>query len=288
MGRRGASLYLCAGLQSSGSTLISWCFLQRRDMDGILDADNDLLPQIDPAIGRPLVWYKTTLSCFRLSELVDYYRDEGWEVRPLLVIRDLRRVWASLLTKPYARNGLTAEDPPLRLRIRRFVEDWQTALRRGWATIRYESLVEEPQRTLENVCRHLELPWDDSMLRWPKRTEDIADAQWGNETFRSTCGQGLIETLARGRKRSQSPTIPPGDLDWLQREFRQFNIENGYPLVLRSAEMLATSIADSTPTFRATRRYDWETKRKPVRWLLSRLGVPYQKLIDRRTWKRAA
>ena len=69
MGRRGASLYLCAGLQSSGSTLISWCFLQRRDMDGMLDADNDLLPQIDPAIGRPLVWYKTTLSCFRLSEL---------------------------------------------------------------------------------------------------------------------------------------------------------------------------------------------------------------------------
>jgi hypothetical protein len=257
-------------------------------MDGVLDADNDLLPQIEPAIGRPLVWYKTTLSCFRLSELVDYYRDEGWNVRPLLVIRDLRRVWASLLTKPYARNGVTAEDPPLRLRIRRFVEDWQTALRRNWPTIRYESFIAAPQRTLEETCRQLELPWDDAMLRWPKTQADLADAQWGNETFRLTRGGGLLETLGEGRKRSQPPTIPPGDLSWLEREFRQFNIENGYPLVFRAAEMLASSLADSRPTFRASRRYDWETKRKPVRWLLSRLGLPYRKLIERRSWKRAA
>ena len=44
-------LYLCAGLQSSGSTLVSWAFLQRADMDGVVDARFDMLPQV-PANSR--------------------------------------------------------------------------------------------------------------------------------------------------------------------------------------------------------------------------------------------
>ncbi len=71
-------LYLCAGLQRSGSTLVSWCFLQRHDMDGVLDGEYDLLPRIELSLGKPLAWCKTTVSCFRLSELVRHYEDEGW------------------------------------------------------------------------------------------------------------------------------------------------------------------------------------------------------------------
>src|SRR3954453_17075932 len=121
------ALILCAGMQSSGTTLISYCFLQRADTNGVLDADNDLLPAIDERLARPFAWYKTTISCFRLSEIAQYYRDSGWDVRTLLVLRDLRTVWASLHKKSYGRNGITAEDPPLRLRIRRFIEDWRNA-----------------------------------------------------------------------------------------------------------------------------------------------------------------
>jgi len=33
------ALILCGGLQSSGTTLVSYCFLQRGDTDGVLDAD---------------------------------------------------------------------------------------------------------------------------------------------------------------------------------------------------------------------------------------------------------
>ena len=168
-------LYLCAGLQSSGSTLVSWCFLQRRDMNGVLDADNDLLPQIDPQIGCPGVWYKTTISCFRLSELVFHYHSQGWDVRPLLIVRDVRRVWDSLLKKPYASNGITAEDPPLRLRLYRFKQDWELFQRRGWPTLRYESLIVEPEKTLRAACGQLGLPWDATMLSWPKPQRDIAD-----------------------------------------------------------------------------------------------------------------
>src|SRR5258705_11790918 len=109
---QGKTLVVCAGLQSSGTTLISYCFLQRSDTDGVLDADNDLLPALDPRLARPLAWYKTTISCFRLSEIAQHYRDAGWDVRTLLVLRDLRGVWASLRKKSSGRNGITAEDQP--------------------------------------------------------------------------------------------------------------------------------------------------------------------------------
>ncbi len=165
------TLVLCGGLQSSGTTLISYCFLQRGDTDGVLDADNDLLPALDPGLARPFAWYKTTISCFRLSEIAQHYRDAGWEVRTLLVLRDLRAVWASLRKKPYGLNGITAEDPPLRLRVRRFVDEWRQAAHNGTALLRYEDFVTSPETVLRQVCNQLSLPWDSAMLSWPKALE---------------------------------------------------------------------------------------------------------------------
>ena len=52
--------------------------LQRPDMDGVLDGEYDLLPRIAPNLGKPLAWCKTTISSFRLSELMRHYEDEGW------------------------------------------------------------------------------------------------------------------------------------------------------------------------------------------------------------------
>ncbi len=106
MDRSSPRLFLCAGLQCSGSTLVSWCFLQRRDMDGVLDGEYDLLPRIAPDLGRPLAWCKTTISSFRLSELMSHYEDEGWTVSPLLIMRDVRDTWASLLSQALRRERI--------------------------------------------------------------------------------------------------------------------------------------------------------------------------------------
>jgi hypothetical protein len=281
------ALILCGGLQSSGTTLISYCFLQRGDTDGVLDADNDLLPALEPRLARPFAWYKTTISCFRLSEIAQHYRDAGWEVRTLLVLRDLRAVWASLRKKSYGRNGITAEDPPLRLRMRRFVEDWRNAATNGTVLLRYEDFVKSPECTLTQVCGQIGLPWDPAMLTWPKAPEQIADRKNGNGSFWNSRGTNLAESLAGYREKSE--VLPAADLQWLESEFREFNVTSGYPVHWKAIE---NSSSDAQlidlPSFEVTRRYKWETAQKPFRWLLTRLGRRNTTLIDRRSWKRVA
>jgi hypothetical protein len=257
----------------------------------VLDADNDLLPTIDERLARPFAWYKTTISCFRLSEIAQYYRDSGWEVRTLLVLRDLRSVWASLRTKSYGRNGITAEDPPLRLRVRRFVDDWRQLSAAGGAMVRYEDFVSTPTTTLQRTCANLGLCWDVSMLTWPKAPQRIADRRNGNGSFWMNRGADLASSLARFRQPRREPEIPIADLRWLESQFRDFNEANGYPLSLpptaTAGEILGGGFG-SAPSFEVTRRYKWETTQKPFRWLLAQLGRPNTTLIERRSWKRAA
>jgi len=285
------ALILCGGLQSSGTTLVSYCFLQRGDTNGVLDADNDLLPAIDDRLARPCAWYKTTISCFRLSEIAEHYRDAGWNVQTLLVLRDLRAVWASLRDKPYGRNGITAEDPPLRLRVRRFIDDWRTMRANGGAMLQYEDFVAEPTATLQHACASLDLPWDVSMLTWPKGPERIADRRNGNGSFWMSRGADLMSSIGRFREQRGQPQLPAGDLQWLETEFRDFNEANGYPISLPLTAK-ARDILDGgflgPPSFEVTRRYKWETAQKPFRWLLAQFGRRNTTLIERRSWKRAA
>jgi hypothetical protein len=287
----GKTLILCAGLQSSGTTLISYCFLQRSDTDGVLDAEYDLLPALDSRLARPYAWYKTTISCFRLSEIARHYRDAGWDVRPILVMRDLRAVWASLRKKAYGRNGITAEDPPLRMRVRRFIDDWRNVESSGGAKVRYEDFLTDPAITLKRACNHLGIPSDDAMLTWPKSALHVADQSGGNDSFWKTRGSNLVETIARYPKTASAPRLSEAELHWLETEFRDFNVTNGYPLQLNSVTQSPSTLDCAEidrPSFEVTRRYEWENKRKPLRWLLARLGHRNAKLIDQRSWKRAA
>ncbi len=273
MPERMPHLYLCAGLQSSGSTLISWCFCQRSDMDGAVDANNDILHEVDPTVGQPHVWVKTTIGPFRLTELAAHYRDLGWPVTPLLVIRDVRDVWASLIAKPYARHATTAEDPPLRLRLRRFLDDWQRFEAEGGAMIRFERFVAEPEAALRQACAAMGLAWDGAMLSWPKPPGQIADPRHGNATFHASLGGGLHDSLRRdAARRPDRPCILPGDLAWLESTFAAFNEANGYPAHRELALPADDPDAVALPSYEHSRRLKWERARKPMHYLLYKLG----------------
>jgi hypothetical protein len=254
-------LYLCAGTQSSGSTLVSWCFLQRQDMDGILDQRGDILPAIDPALARPFAWCKFTVNCFRLGEATTYFEEQGWEVRPLLVVRDVRSVLNSLVNKSYGRNGVTAEEPPLRMRMRRFKEDWEAFRGGGGAMLQYERFVTHPEAALREVCEKLALPWDEGMLLWSKAKSDIAAPIHGNATFRQTRGQSLQETVNPSLAKLKVDAIPPADLAWLESEFAEFNRVEGYPAHAERTVAWTGEIDRLMPRWENTRRYKKKTRR---------------------------
>lgn len=247
------TLYLCAGTQSSGSTLISWCFLQRADMDGILDADYDVLPRIPQSVTAPRPWCKFTIASFRFSEVKAHLEDEGWAIRPLLVVRDVRAVFNSLVTKTYGLNGTTADDPPIRLRLRRFREDWRLFRDNRWPIVRFEDFTAEPLKTLRDACAALELPWDEAMATWPKSPGQIAVPDNGNATFAQTRGKSLADSVKPSVSGLKTDRTPRGDLEWLEREFAEMNVAMGYPAHVPS-QAPATLGDRLVPTFDCTRR----------------------------------
>lgn len=262
--------FLCGGTQSSGSTLLSWCFLQRKDMDGVLDARFDMMPP-SPEVKTEYLWVKMTVACFGLTEAVDFWRDEGRDVRPILLVRDARAVFNSLLVKEYGRNGTTADDPPIRLRLRRFLHDWEMARREGWTIIKFEDLIAAPRQTLERACTQLGLPWDEGMMNWPKSVEQITDGRHGNETF--------VRSRAGGLEASIRPIplevgrIPQEDLVWLESEFAAFNHVHGYPEHVARTERQPPGRA--VPSYEVTRRY-WRKHhgvKEAWRKLASRIGM---------------
>lgn len=267
-----APLYLCAGLQSSGSTLVSWCFLQRRDTDGVLDARNDVIPHI-PAISRPRAWCKFTISSFRFTEMIGHFRDEGWEVHPVLVVRDVRAIFNSLLSKPYGSNGITAEEPPLRMRLRRFREDWE-ALKGRCAVVIYERMLTGPQATLRKACDDLNIDWDPAMLEWPKPLAEIADPGHGSPTFRKSRGSNFGDTADLSLIAPRVDRIPPGDLDWIEEEFAEFNRDLGYPARVSPAGENGHADPRAVPSWENTRRY--RNAQKP----LAKLTLALERVRD--------
>jgi hypothetical protein len=223
-----APLYLVTGLQGSGTTLVSWCFLQREDMDGVLDAPYHRLPDLPTLDGDHLRFYKQTIACFRATEIIDYFEDFGRPVRPLLVVRDVRAVWNSLGAKHYGWNGTTSRHPPLRLRFRRFLEDWRFFVDRGFPILSYESMVRQPESTLRKACNDLGLSWTQAMHTWPKAPEAVLDPFWGNATFHRNKGADLESSLHQAPLEEPLSEVYAGDLHWLETTFAEFLTAHGY------------------------------------------------------------
>jgi hypothetical protein len=196
-------MVLCGGMQSSGSTLVSMSFLQRGDMDGVYDMDNSLVQQDFSRISTDIVWVKMTVGSFRLKELADLYTAQGWRVRPLLVYREAEETMASLITKPYGMDGCNGDDPPLFVRLTRYMEDVEAAASHDWPVLDYAELIKSPEQELRRVCELLDLEFDSNMLTWPKAQDRIAYPALGSPSLNSTLetGIGLVETIARYQTR---------------------------------------------------------------------------------------
>jgi hypothetical protein len=277
------TMILCSGLQSGGTTLVSWCFLQRPDMDGILDMWGDrveLMPYVDARIG----WCKMTVAAFRWQDVADFYSDMGWTVQPLLVVRDVRAAYASLRKKFWAINGLTAEDTPFRIRLKRFLRDWEQFRANGWPIIRFESMLADPQGTLMQTCAKLHIPWDPAMMRWPKARDEIAGVDVANETFKGfLSGRGLHENMDSGKEREpKTVNIPSQDMKWLSDSFKEYNDENDYPLELGCGD---SHICLDRPSYTPTANYRRSNELRQAKNMLSECRDELETVLNSKSWK---
>jgi hypothetical protein len=268
-------MILCVGLQSGGTTLVSWCFLQRRDTNGVLDVPGD---QIQPSFERvkePIVWVKQTAASFRWLDVYETYRDLGWKPEPLLVVRDARAAYSSLMQKDYGCNGITAEDPPLRMRFRRFLYDWELFRANGWPIIKFEDLIREHRAVLMKACAELSIPWDEGMVAWPKRLSEIAYARKDqNETFLRSIEKGQL-TAAKLRDRSEIriDNVPISELEWLEETFSSYNDCHRYPKRIRPACQEGVPLKMPPPRYKGTVREWYQSENE-------RLNNEYWRLVS--------
>ena len=276
MSRKKRTMYLCAGLQSSGTTLISWCFLQRSDMDGILDANNDMFTDVPSVTRTPFTWLKTTISSFRMAEMVDHYQDLGWIVRPLLICRDVREVvffptaaranaiWHQRHDR--GRPAVAAEVSSGFWKIGELFRDEGLA-----HSLSYDQFLINPKKVLRrrhkarNSTSPGTTPW------WPGRKPRSAimeTERHGNDTFRKNFGTNLWDSLKPTPKSPENLAIPSSEWFWLEKEFAQYNRVNGYLAHLSkgSTRQDARAVVPFHPTA-ITRRSLWRMRQKPLRYI---------------------
>ncbi len=257
-------MILCGGLQSGGTTLISWCFLQRGDTNGVLDMPHDVLQTSFDKVREPIVWVKMTISAFAWTDVRELFADLGWNPEPLLIVRDVRTAYSSLIKKDYGLNGTTAEDPPLRMRFRRFLRDWEMFQAKGWPILKYEDFMREERVALRQVCAALALPWDEGMIAWPKSAQQIAYIDEPNKTFYQSLSAGSLPAAKLPDKAKLClGQIPQCELEWLETNFAAYNEYHGYPAQVHSETNLPLSSAP--PSFENTRRY-WSSQEYERLW----------------------
>ena len=222
------TIFFCSGMASGGTTLVSWCFLQRPDMDGALDVAGNR-PIAVPRVSTPYIWYKMCIQHFRWMEMAAILEQWGYQdIRPLLVVRDVRASLASLEGKPYGRKSF-----PPRVRCLRFLEDWRLFKEKGWPILRYESLIEKPRDTLHAACETMGLEWSEAMMSFPKSKEDMAYYDLGNASFFASLSPRGLEATVQGflQMAAQRPFqgLAQEDVAWLDETFAQYNACHGYP-----------------------------------------------------------
>jgi hypothetical protein len=110
------------------------------------------------------------------------------------------------------------------------------------------------------------------MLRWPRPLKALAGIALPDADFHRLRGRNLSETLMSYARQPQADAVATEDLDWLQTEFKQFNVENRYPLVREPLQIWGDLVPTRVASSQENRRVD-PLHRRPIGWLLRWLGL---------------
>jgi hypothetical protein len=235
---------------------------------------NDVIQTSFEEAKEPILWVKHTVGAFRWLDVYETYRDLGWNPEPLLIVRDVRTTYSSLTKKYYGINGTTAEDPPFRMRFRRFLRDWELFRANGWPIIKFEDCIREHRPVLMKACADLSLPWDEGMISWPKDLSEIVYASGWQTTFRGSIEKGrLTRAKLRNRADIRVDNVPLEELEWLEEAFSTYNDFHQYPEKIRPSPQEEMPVSMPAPRYEGTAR-EWYYSEN------ERLNDEYWRLIN--------
>ena len=216
-------MILATGTQSGGTTLVSAAFLKHPELDGILDMASDRIEVNLSAVTTPVTFVKMTTIAFRWQEVASVYEMHGYKPYPLMVVRNPFDVWVSLKKKWYGLNGLTAEDPPLFLRMQRFLEDWKLFMDSGYPVIQFEAFIESPEAQLRAVMGALPVTFDKAMLNPNTDLNSISYVAESNASFIESLNSGASDKVA-----FKQALITGREAEWITQHFSEYNACYGY------------------------------------------------------------
>ena len=124
----------------------------------------------------------------------------------------------------------------------------------GWPILKYEDFIEDERAALWEACRALALSWDEAMIVWPKKEQEIAYVDEPNRTFHRSLAVGSLPAAKIVDKaKIFLGHIPQSELTWLEAAFKTFNEYHDYPVQVHSEMRLSPAL--SPPAFENTRRY---------------------------------
>ncbi len=229
-------MILATGLQSGGTTVVSGAFLKHPDLDGILDMASDRIDTNLRLVNSPVTWVKMTTISFTWREVAEIYQMQGYDIHPLMIVRNPYDVWASLKTKWYGINSVTAEDPPLVLRFRRFLSDWNWFRKQNKTIICFEEFILNPVQTLETACKSLPIEYIESLVNDRVKLDDIAYVSESNQSFMESLGTGVSSKIATHKKR-----LSESEYNWITESYKDvikhYGYENNHQVYKDSSEL---------------------------------------------------
>lgn len=242
--RKVESIILLEGLQSGGSTLVSACFLQHPNANGILDlfhfsamhnffrCHRRQILKSGFTFKAPDLVVKFTCGHYNVHEMLKSFTAYEERIVPVAIVRDPRSVVSSWLRRfgslENVYSGYTGKsgnfwDTPIKPwdRIARFCDDLKWYKDNGHPIITYEKLCINPEQTLMKACEQIGLPYSRDMITWPKPDHDMLNTGGGN-----IHGPKLDKDLAKC-----NCVFDEHMLERIQTDFDVLFEVGGYPLI---------------------------------------------------------
>lgn len=207
------NLRLLIGLQSGGSSLLSYCICRHSKVQGVFDGFHDRLISVNFLEANSINFIKFTCASYSPSEVISYYESAGYAVSAVILTRSLDEVYQSLKTKPYGYSSVYSDFPPLFIRFLRFTS-FATGLfnveNQKIKFVDYDEFLKKPRHCLEEILRFYGFSFCPRVIEFYDKDADNFLTN-GNESFKKSIGLNIESTILNYNVRGVRDGLMPSN-----------------------------------------------------------------------------